>query len=265
CRQAGDARAKTVAAVVTLGRSDRRLAATTGQWDNHPMLFNTTRDTIDLTTGFECAPERSDYITKQAGTWLANRGTPHPLWTGFLDLVTRADEKLIGFLQRFAGYCLTGLTIEQALAFLYGPGGNGKGVFVGALAKITGDYAISAPMEMFLASKHDRHPTEIARLKGARLVVAQETQKGRRWNETKLKVLTGGDRLSGHFMRQDFFDFDPTHKLIITGNHKPSLSNVNEAIRRRLLLTPFGVKIPQPDPNFAAKLVPEYPAILRWM
>jgi putative DNA primase/helicase len=266
CRAAGDAKAKTVAAVVTLARSDRRLAAKLDQWDGHAMLFNTTRGTIDLVTGIERAPDRNDYITKRAGTWLAERGTPHPLWTNFLDLVTEADETLIGFLQRLAGYCLTGLVREHVLAFLYGLGRNGKGVFVGTLAKIMNDYAIIAPIEMFLASKHERHPTEIARLKGARLVIAQETQKGRRWDETKLKVLTGGDRLSGHFMRQDYFDFDPTHKIIVTGNHKPSLSAVNEAIRQRVLLTPFSVVIPveQQDPDFGAKLIPELPAILRW-
>ena len=196
CRAAGDADAKTVAAVVTLARSDRRIAATAEQWDADPMRLQTTRTTIDLRNGFEYPPERSHYITKQTGTYLAPPSTPHPLWTGFLDLITEADQTLIGFLQRLSGYCLTGLVREQVLAFLYGLGGNGKGVFVNTLAKIMGDYAITAPIEMFLASKHERHPTEIARLKGARLVIAQETQKGRRWDETKLKALTGGDRLS---------------------------------------------------------------------
>ena len=265
CRPAGDARAKTVAAVVTLARSDRRLAATSTQWDTDPMRLQTTRTVIDLRNGYEYPPERSHYITKRTSTYLAPPGTPHPLWSNFLDVVTDADEKLIGFLQRFAGYCLTGLTREHKFPFLYGPGGNGKGVFVNSLMSVMGDYAITAPIEMFLASKYDRHATEIARLKSVRLVVAQETQKGRRWDETKLKVLTGGDPLSGRFMRQDYFDFNPTHKIIITGNHKPGLSAVNEAIRRRLMLTPFNVVISNPDIGFAEKLVPEHPAILRWM
>jgi putative DNA primase/helicase len=265
CRAAGDSRAKTVAAVITLARSDRRIAATATQWDTDPMRLQTIRTTIDLRTGREHPPDRSHYITKRTSTHLAPAGTPHPLWSDFLDVVTEADEKLIGFLQRFAGYCLTGLTREHVLLFIYGPGRNGKGVFANTLAAVMGDYAITAPMEMFLLSKFDRHPTEIARLKGARAVVAQETQKGRRWDETKLKVLTSSDRLSGHFMRQDYFDFDPTHKLMITGNHKPGLASVNEAIRRRLLLTSFKTVIADPDPDFAAKLVPEHPAILRWM
>jgi putative DNA primase/helicase len=267
CRPAGDAKAKTVAAVITLARSDRRLAATVDQWDANPMLLNTRCSTVDLTTGTARTPERGDYMTKQTGTWAAEPGTPHPLGTGFLDKVTGADQNLIGFLQRFAGYCLTGHTREHVLAFLYGRGANGKSVFIGTLARIMRDYAITAPTDMLLASKHDRHPTEIARLKGARLVIAQETQKGRRFDEAKLKMLTSSDRLSGRFMRQDLFDFDPTHKLIVAGNHKPSLASVDEAIRRRLLLTPFTVEIPvaERDPDFAKKLVSEYPAILRWM
>jgi putative DNA primase/helicase len=267
CRMAGDSRAKTVAAVITLARSDRRMAATIDQWDRNAMVLNAVGATIDLSTGRTRDPCRDDYITKIAGSSIADYGTPHPLWSGFLDRVTDADEHLIGFLQRYAGYCLTADVGEHVLAFLFGPGGNGKGVFIGTLTRILGDYAVTAPMEMFLASKHDRHPTEIARLKGARLVVAQETQKGRRWDEAKLKNLTGGDRLSGHFMRQDYFDFDPTHKLLVAGNHKPSLSSIDEAMRRRLLLVPFTVAIPveERDPAFADKLVPEHPAILRWM
>lgn len=267
CRLAGDSRARTVAAVVTLARSDRRMAATVDQWDRNPMLLSSQNATIDLRTGLSRPPLASDYLTKRTGCAIAEPGTPAPLWSDFLDRVTEADENLIGFLQRYAGYCLTADTREHVLAFLYGPGANGKGVFAGTLARIMGDYAISAPIEMFLASRYERHPTEIARLRGARLVVAQETEKGRRWDETKLKTLTSSDRLSGHFMRQDYFDFDQTHKTLITGNHKPTLSSVDEAIRRRLLLVPFMVEIPpdERDPELPDKLAAEHPAILRWM
>jgi putative DNA primase/helicase len=153
------------------------------------------------------------------------------------------------------------------LLFLFGSGANGKGVFVNTIASIFGDYCVAAPMELFMACKYERHPTEIAKLSGARLVVAQETEKGRRWDATKIKMLTSEDTLTGRFMRQDFFDFKPTHKLIISGNYKPSLRAVDEGLRRRLLLVPFTVTIPpdERDPHFAEKLKPEWPAILRWM
>ena len=177
------------------------------------------------------------------------------------------DAELVGFIQRFLGYCLTGHTHEHVFMFIYGTGANGKGVFVNTVTQILGDYAVIAPMEMFLTSRFDRHPTEIARLKGARLVVAQETQRGRSWDEAKIKTLTSSDTLTGRFMRGNFFDFTPSHKLIITGNYKPTVRNADEAMRRRLLLVPFTVQIPpaERDPKLAEKLKAEWPAILRWM
>jgi putative DNA primase/helicase len=162
---------------------------------------------------------------------------------------------------------MDGATSEHVLLFLYGTGANGKGVFINTIVNIFGDYAVVAPMDLFMASKHERHPTEIAKLRGARLVVAQETEKGRHWDTVKIKMLTSEDKLTGRFMRQDFFDFRPTHKLIISGNHKPNLRTVDEGMRRRLLLVPFTVTIPpdERDPHLVDKLKPEYPAILRWI
>jgi len=106
----------------------------------------------------------------------------------------------------------------------------------------------------------------VAKLHGYRLAVAQETQGGRCWDEAKIKSMTGGDKMTARFMRQDFFDFKPKFKLFITGNHKPHLENVDEAIRRRMLLVPFTVQIPveERDPQLADKLMAEGPAILRW-
>ncbi len=267
CREASDAKAKIVNAVVTLARADRAIAATEKQWDIGGMIFNSPSATVDLTGGVERPADAKDYITKLSGTPMAKAGTPHPLWDDFLNRVTDNNSELINFLKRFLGYCMTGKTSEHVLLFLYGGGANGKGVFVNTVTNIFGDYAVAAPMELFMASKYERHPTELAKLRGARLVVAQETEKGRRWDTTKIKMLTSEDTLTGRFMRQDFFDFKPTHKLIISGNYKPSLRSVDEAMRRRLLLVPFTVTIPvgERDPHFAEKLKPEWPAILRWI
>jgi putative DNA primase/helicase len=222
---------------------------------------------IDLETGIDYPPDPLDYHTKISAVAAAPQGTPCPLWMAFLRTVTGDNAELIGFLKRFLGYCLTGLVTEHSLVFLFGTGANGKGVFMSTVTEIFGDYAVVAPMEMFLASNVERHPTEIAKLRGARLVVAHETQRGRRWDESKIKTLTGGDKLTGRFMRGDFFDFKPTHKFLIAGNHKPHFRTVDEAIRRRFLLVPFTVCIPEKDrdPGLAAKLKPEWPAILRWM
>src|SRR5690606_28194592 len=121
-------------------------------------------------------------------------------------------------------------------------------------------------METFVASKSERHPTDLAMLRGARAVIAQETEEGQRWAESRIKALTGGDAISARFMRQDFFTFEPAFKLIIAGNHKPSLRNVDEAVRRRFNLVPFTVTIPKAerDPSLPEKLVAEWSGILAW-
>src|SRR5262249_30247609 len=155
------------------------------------------------------------------------------------------------FLQRYFGYCLTGQTSEHRFVFAYGTGANGKGTLINTISRVLADYATIADVGTFIAATHERHPTDVAKLHGFRLVVAQETEKGRRWDETKIKSLTGGDKMTARFMRQDFFDFTPTFKLFIIGNHKPRLDTVDEAMRRRLLLVPFTVQIPpeERDPD----------------
>ena len=166
-----------------------------------------------------------------------------------------------------AGYALTGVTHEHALFFACGTGGNGKSTFLNAIASCVGDYHRAAPIETFTESNNDRHPTDLAGLRGARMVTAIETEEGRHWAESRIKTLTGGDKIAARFMRQDFFEYTPQFKLLIAGNHKPSLRSVDEAIRRRLHLIPFVVTIPpaERDAELPDKLESERPGILAWM
>jgi putative DNA primase/helicase len=193
-------------------------------------------------------------------------GSGCPTWLQFLHDSTAGDNELIAFMQRMAGYSLTGDVREHALFFVYGTGGNGKGTFLNTLAWILGDYAKVASMETFTEAKNERHPQELASLTGRRLVTAQETEEGKRWAESRIKALTGGDPITARFMRQDEFTFMPQFKLIIAGNHKPGLRNVDEAIKRRLHLIPFTVTIPpeKRDPLLAEKLRAEAAGILAW-
>ena len=164
------------------------------------------------------------------------------------------------------GYILTGVTQEEAMFFAYGTGANGKSKFLQAIAGVLGDYAKVAPIETFIDSKNQNHPTDLAGLQGARLVTASETEQGRRWAESKVKSLTGGDKIAARFMRQDFFEFVPQFKLLVAGNHKPGLRTVDEAMRRRFNLLPFTVTIPpaERDGELGEKLKAEWPGILRW-
>jgi putative DNA primase/helicase len=169
------------------------------------------------------------------------------------------------FLQRMFGYCLTGSVIEHALFFLYGPGGNGKSTILETGRAILGDYSRSAPSGMCMSTSFDRHPTDVAGLRGTRMAITTEIDEGRAWDTTRIKGLTGGDAISARFMRQDYFDFDPKFKLLISGNDQPRLSRVDDAIRRRFNVLPFRVRITDPDPEFREKLRPEWPGILACM
>lgn len=257
------ASAKTVAAVERLAKADRRHAATVGMWDADPWLLNTPGGVVDLRTGQIRAHRPADHVTKI--TAVSPEGEC-PLWVSFLDRITGGDRDLRAFLQRVAGYSLTGITREHALFFGYGTGGNGKGVFLNTLTALMGGYATVASMETFTAPQGERHPTDLAMLRGARLVAAQETEEGRRWAESRIKTLTGGDPVTARFMRQDYFTYMPQFKLFIAGNHKPGLRNVDEAIRRRFHLIPFEVTIAEEecDHGLPEKLQAEWGGILAW-
>ena len=258
------ASAKTVAAVERLARADRRLAATIEQWDAEPWLLNTPGGVIDLRTGSLRRHRVEDYMTRI--TAVAPKGDC-PKFLSFLDRITAGDRDLVAYLRRVFGYALTGLTREHALFFAYGTGANGKSVLLSTIAGVLGHYQKTAPIEAFTASNGDRHPTDLAGLRGARLVTATETEEGRRWAESRIKQLTGGDTISARFMRQDFFEYLPAFKLVIAGNHKPSLRSVDEAIRRRFHLIPFAVTIPpgERDGDLTEKLKAEWPGILAWL
>ena len=234
------ASASSIGSVERIIRSDPKHAANIEEWDPDPWLLNTPEGVIELKTGLLRPHQRIDRMTKI--TTASPRGEC-PQWLAFLAQVTGGDAELLAYLQRMAGYCLTGLTTEHALLFLYGTGGNGKSVFVNTLFTIMGDYAANAPMETFMESRNDRHPTDLAGLMGSRLVTATETEQGRRWNESKIKEITGGDRVSARFMRQDFFTYVPAYKIVISGNHKPAIRNIDEAIKRRMHLIPFTLSI----------------------
>jgi putative DNA primase/helicase len=258
--------AATVAAVVTLIRADRAHARLPEDFDADPWLLNTPTGTVDLRSEDLRPHQRTDGITKV--TPVSPTDADAPLWRACLRTWTGGDGELEAFLQRLTGYWLTGSVREEKLTIVHGPGGNGKTKFIETIRACLGhDYVTGVAMETLIVTSGEQHPTDLADLRGKRLAIATETDEGRRLAEAKVKALTGGDRIRARYMRRDFFEFDPTHKLVIVGNHRPALRNVDEAMRRRLLLIPFDAVIPPDarDPNLAEKLLAERSAILRWM
>lgn len=256
--------ARTVSAVQSLLKTHPDVVVAAELLDADPWVLGTPGGTVDLKTGEILTAEPMRFVSKLTAV-TPNYTMKTPVWKAFLAEATNRDKDLESYLQRLAGYALTGLVSEHTLAFLWGPGGNGKSVFVNAIANILGEYAKTAPMETFTASFNDRHPTELAGLQGARLVTASETQEGRAWDEAKVKAITGGDMISARYMHQDFFRYEPTFKLVFLGNHKPEIRNLDDAMRRRFHLVPFTVKPKVVNKDLADVLKNEYPGILAWM
>ena len=250
--------------VERFAQADRAFALTADAWNRDPYLLGTPSGTVNLLTGEFGSARQGDLISRSTAVAPAERADC-PAWLSFLAQATANDQGMVDFLQRWFGYCLTGVTNEHALLFVYGPGGNGKGVLLVTVAGILADYAATAAMDTFTVSKGDKHPTDLAMLHGARLVMTTETEEGRAWAEARIKALTGGDPITARFMRQDFFTYTPAFKLTISGNHKPALRNVDDAARRRFNVVPFLHKPDKPDRELPEKLKAEWPAILRWL
>jgi putative DNA primase/helicase len=250
--------------VMSVMEVDHRIAIPMSALDADPWLLNTPHGVVDLRTGL-MGPHVAGLLMTKMTRVSPDRASDCVRWKQFLHEATAGNPELVAYLQRVAGYCLTGVTDEHAIVFVYGPGGNGKSVFLNALNHVLGEYAATAPMSTFMATRSERHPTEVAALHGARLVSASETSEGGRWNEERLKNLSGGDPVTARFLYKDFFTFVPQFKLVMIGNRKPSLDTVDDAMRRRLQLVPFTIKPQHPDPHLLDKLRAEGPAIMAWM
>lgn len=255
--------AYTLASVRKIVETDPRIAMRPEAFDADPWLLNTPGGLVDLRTGNMAQHQSSMLCTKQTAA-TPNTAAGCPEWIRFLGEATGGDASLVDYLQRVFGYALTGSADEQCLFFIWGPGENGKSVFLNVLQGVLGDYARTAPMETFTATSGDKHPTELAMLMGARMVAANETQAGKRWDEAKLKSLTGGDRISARFMHRDFFTYKPQFKLVFVGNHKPEIRDLDKAMRRRVQMIPFTVSPKVKDVKLPEKLEAEWPAILAW-
>lgn len=255
--------ANTSAAVLSLARSEPDIVTPMVEWDKHPMLLNTPSDCYDLETGLPVS--RTGLLFTQV-TGIAPARMAIPVWNKFISEVFDNDVEAIEFIQRLAGYCLTGSTIEQKLFFLYGAGSNGKNVLLDALKAIAGRYGHNLPSEALMTAKHERHPTTLAALQGKRLAISSEIEESAHWAEARIKQLTGDAELTARYMRGDEFTFPVTHKHVLAGNFKPRLKGDDYAMQRRMVLVPFTQQFTgtRKDERLSEKLRTEYPGILAW-
>ncbi|MBI2945178.1 MAG: DNA primase [Candidatus Wallbacteria bacterium] len=256
---------KRIEAMIRLARSEPGIPVGPDQLDSDPWLLTCRNGTIELRSGDLRPHNPADLLTKLAPVEYSSDARC-PRWLAFLERIFNSNSRLIDFVQRAAGYALTGDTSEQVLFFFYGGGKNGKSTLLNSLLSALGDYGRQSAPELLVLKQHESHPTEIADLAGARFVATIEVGEGKRMAETLVKQMTGQDRMKARFMRQDFFEFEPTHKLFLAANHKPNIRGTDEAIWRRILMVPFTVTIPEEerDRSLPEKLRHELPGILAW-
>lgn len=253
-------------AIPSVASSELPIAALDASFDRNNWLLNCANGTLDLRTGELHPHRREDMLTTLAPTPY-DQAAQCPTWEKFLHRIMSGNQLLIDFLQRAVGYSLTGDVGEQVLFFLHGSGANGKSTFINAIFDtLGGDYAVQSAPDLLVQKSGERHPTEVADLQGKRLVASIEVEDGRRMAEGLVKQLTGGDLLKARHMREDFFQFKPTHKLFLVANHKPAVRGTDYAIWRRIRMIPFNVQIPdgERDARMPEKLRAEAPGILAW-
>jgi len=250
-------------AMISLAQSEPGIPVLPEEMDASPDLLNVLNGTIDLRTGELREHRREDLITKLAPVE-HDPDAAAPVWAATLER-TLPSEGVRQFFKKLCGYAITGDVSEHILPVLYGTGANGKSTVLNALLEAAGEYGMQAAPDLLIA-KRGAHPTEIADLFGMRVVASIEVEDGRRLAEALVKNLTGGDKIRARRMRQDNWQFAPTHTVFMAVNHKPIVKGNDTGIWRRIRLIPFTETIPPAaqDKKLPEKLRSELPGILAW-
>mgnify|MGYP001397183973 CR=1 FL=1 len=255
-----------IRAAMRLAQTEPGIAVEAADLDADPMLIGVCNGVVDLKCGTLVQSERRFLITKQCAVGF-DPAAVCPTWHRFIGEVTCGDVDLQTYLQRVAGYCLTGRTNEQCFFVLWGSGANGKSVFLGILESLLKDYARNTPaMTLMGKPRSDGASPDLARLDGARLVAASEPPDGCRFAAETVKAMTGQDRIICRPLYRDFFEYEPRFKVVLATNHKPQVADDDEAMWRRIRLIPFRAVIaPQNrDRHLHERLQAELPGILNW-
>lgn len=248
-------------------QTDSRVTVRTEELDAHAWELNTPGGIIDLRTGHLVPSDPNKLHTRTTSCTPDPNANPAVL-NKFLADTFPNNPDLRGYVQRLIGYSAVGEVLAHVLPFAFGGGGNGKGVLFETIGTVLGDYATSTPEGFLMAQQYQNHSTEIAKLSGARFVTCAEVNEGDKFDEAKVKLLTGGDRLTARFMRQDEFTFKPTHHLWLSGNYQPKVESGGASFWRRLRLLPFLHSVPEENivDGLADMLAGQHgPAVLHWI
>ena len=252
---------------IALARSRPEIAVKPEELDRKPMLLNVPNGTIELDTGTLREHRREDMLTRLCPAEYDPEASA-PTFEKFLLEIMEGKEHLVAYLRRVFGYALTGEVSEDALWIFHGGGANGKTTLLEAVAFTVGpEYTATLAPDLLLVKRDSAHPTGLADLHGKRLTFTSELGDERRLAEGLVKQLTGRDTIKARRMREDFWEFLPTHKIVLATNHKPEIRGTDHAIWRRIRLVPFEVTFAdeEQDKDLPAKLRAEGPGILAWL
>ena len=253
-------------AMITMAASLPELRISADQVDQHPHLLTVRNGTIDLRTGTLREHRQQDFITLLLDVdYHADAHAPR--WERFIAEATDGDREMANFLQLLAGYCLTGEVYDRRAFFLVvGPKGSGKTTFVEALREVWGEYAATADVSTFLERDGSRISNDLARLRGKRLVAAGELPEQGRLAADLIKRITGKDTITARFLYQEYFEFRPVFKLVLSSNYVPALSASDDAVWDRVSIVPFEAVVPpeRREPNLLEQLLAEREGILAW-
>lgn len=252
------------AAMLALAKREPGVSVPPTSFDTDIWLLNCRNGTIDLRTGKLREHRREDMITRLAPVEY-HVDAACPRFEGFLREIMLGNDLLVSWLVRYLGMCLSGDISEQLFPVFHGQGQNGKNTLLDTVKFVMGHYAGDAPPELCMVRQHSEHPTEIADLQGKRLVIASETEERRTLRLQLVKRMTGDATLKGRRMREDFVEFQRTHKTILVTNNKPVIREGKLATWRRVRLVPFNFCVPDDkvDKSLPATLRQEAPGILR--
>jgi P4 family phage/plasmid primase-like protien len=252
---------------VALAKTEKGVPVTPDEMDHDYDQVNVLNGVVDLRTSEIREHDRGLLMTKLIDIPF-NPDADCPRFIEFLDQVLGGDKDLLRYVWKALGYSLTGYSSEQKLFFCYGNGRNGKSTLIELVMRIMGDYAAAAPPDILMVRNQESAVSnDIAMLKGARMVATDETEDGKRLNEALIKRLTGSQRITARYLHQEFFTFDPTFTIWMSGNHKPQIRGTDVGIWRRVVLIPFNVTIAEEDVDreLPAKLWSEREGILAWL
>lgn len=254
-----------IGSMLAMARTNPAITVSSDDLDAHPLELNTPGGIVNLRTG-QLTPSDPDRMHTRSTKVTPDSEADTSMWDYFL-AQTFPDPEIRDYMQLLVGHSLLGEVRAHVLPFAHGSGGNGKGVFLETMLGVLGSYAGSAPNGFLMGSGQQQHATELADLQGRRFVICSEVNPSDRFDEAKVKSLTGGDTIKARFMRQDFFEFRPTHHLWLMGNDQPAVESGGDAFWRRLRLIPFTHKVPEDQrvEDLQGILARDHgPAVLAW-